>query len=70
MATMHLSVPDMSCGHCVEAIEKSLKTVPGVSKVEASLDEKLVTVEGVDDLSPDAVMTAIRGAGYSPELRG
>lgn len=67
---MHLYVSDISCGHCVDTIKKELESVPGVAEVEISLDDKLVTVKSRDELSSDAVMTAIRGAGYTPELRG
>ena len=68
MHEMNFKVEDMSCGHCVKAIEDALKTVPGVSEVEVSLEDKIATVRFQEDLSSDAAMTAIRGAGYTPEL--
>lgn len=70
MTEMNFKVEDMSCGHCVAAIKGALEKVPGVTDVDTSLEKKTVTVKSQEDLSPDAAMTAIRGAGYTPELLG
>lgn len=70
MHEMNFKIEDMSCGHCVKAIEEALNTVPGVSGVEVSLEAKTATVKYQEELSSDAAMTAIRGAGYTPELLG
>ena len=70
MNEMNFKVEDMSCGHCVKAMEEALHTVPGVLEVDISLEDKTATVKFQDDLSSDAAMTAIRGAGYTPELLG
>jgi len=34
METMKLSVPNISCGHCVMTIKRELGEIKGVSKVE------------------------------------
>lgn len=70
MHEMNFKIEDMSCGHCVKAIEEALNTVPGVLEVDVSLENKIATVRFQGDLSSDAAMTAIRGAGYTPELLG
>lgn len=44
METITLTTPDMSCGHCVAAIEKRLGGLDGVSSVKATLDDKSVNV--------------------------
>ena len=44
MAETTLSVPNISCGHCVKAIESELADVSGVSSVKADADSKTVTV--------------------------
>ena len=56
------SVPDISCGHCKQAIESEVATVHGVTGVTVDVDQRTVTVEG--DASTDAVTGAIREAGY------
>jgi copper chaperone len=39
-----VSTPDMSCGHCVAAIEKEVSAVAGVESVQADLPTKQVTI--------------------------
>ena len=56
------SVPDISCGHCKQAIESEVSTVDGVTSVVADVDTRTVTVEG--DASESDVAAAIREAGY------
>ena len=56
------NVPEMSCGHCVAAIEKSIKTIDPGSSVNCDLDKRTVSVAGA---SPDAALiAAIKDAGY------
>jgi len=45
METKKLSVPNISCGHCVMTIKKELGEVAGVSKVEGDPDGKSITLE-------------------------
>ncbi|MDQ3889093.1 MAG: heavy-metal-associated domain-containing protein [Actinomycetota bacterium] len=60
------SVPAMSCGGCVSAIEAELSAVPGVEEVRADLQTKLVTVAG-SALDGAALRAAIEEAGYEAE---
>lgn len=39
-----LTVPNISCGHCVSAIESELTDLDGVSFVKADAETKTVTV--------------------------
>jgi copper chaperone CopZ len=55
-------VPGISCGHCKMAIEGEVAKVAGVDRVEVSVDDKVVTVEGT---AADAdLRAAIDEAGY------
>jgi copper chaperone for superoxide dismutase len=36
----------MTCDHCVKSVSDSLYSLPGITNVEASLKDQLVTVEG------------------------
>lgn len=58
-----LSIPDMSCGHCVNRVEEALKGVPGVTDVRVSLDNKSAEVEG--DFQRDDAVEAVKEAGYT-----
>ena len=62
MEHMLLSVPDVTCQHCVRAITEFVSAVPGVCDVEVDLDAKVVRVEGNPHQA--AVVAAIDDAGY------
>ena len=51
------------CQHCVAAVEKACKGVPGVIAASADLDQKRVRVRGNAD--PAALENAIIDAGYT-----
>jgi copper chaperone len=68
MNEVHVRVPDMSCGHCVSAIQRAVEGVEGVQGVEASLDMKIVIIKSENNLDHDVILSAVRGAGYTPEL--
>jgi len=63
MSSTSYSVPDVSCGHCVDAITREVQQIPGVATVAVDLTTKKVTVRGeaIDDA---AVRAAIDEAGY------
>ena len=44
METKVMSIPNISCGHCVMTIEKELRELNGVSKVEGDPNAKQITV--------------------------
>jgi copper chaperone len=62
-ATVTLSVPGMTCGHCKAAIETELGKVPGVASVSVDLDAKLVAVVGTA-LDHEALVAAVDEAGF------
>ncbi len=57
-----LSVPAMTCRHCVRAISAQVRDVPGVVAVEADLTTRTVRAQGTPQ--PDALLSAITDAGY------
>jgi len=56
-------VQDMTCGHCVGAVEEEVGAVPGVHSVTADLDTKRVAVQG-EGFADAEVRAAIAKAGY------
>ena len=44
MVTTKLSVPDMSCGHCEQAVLNALTPVEGVEQVKVDLPTRVVTL--------------------------
>ena len=63
-ATITLSVPGISCGHCVAAITGEVQAVAGVERVEVSIDAKTVTVTVTGAVDVASIEAAITEAGY------
>lgn len=63
---MKFSVPDMSCGHCVSAIEKAVAEAG--AKASCDLDSKTVEISGMD--SPEAALAALDKAGFDAKALG
>ena len=63
MPTLTYSVPDISCGHCRDAITSEVSAVGGVESVDVDLKAKTVTVVGAP-LDEGAIIAAIDEAGY------
>ncbi len=57
-----LQVEKMSCGHCVNAVTKSVQAVDAQAKVEVDLAQRKVLVQSSADL--DKIAAAIVAAGY------
>jgi copper chaperone len=62
---IEIKVPDMTCGHCVSNVTKAVKALDASAKIEISLDEHCVRVQG--KASKEALLHAISQAGYSPQ---
>ena len=63
MSEIMYRVPDMSCGHCRQAVSQELLAVKGVDFVEVDLETKLVVVRG-NELDDAHLRGAIEEAGY------
>jgi copper chaperone len=55
----------MTCGHCSQAVTRSLAAVPGVTAVQVSLEKKEAQVEGDADLAQ--LIGAVKAAGYGAQ---
>jgi copper chaperone CopZ len=63
-ASKVLSVPNISCHHCVNTIKRELGSLPGVVKVEADVQSKQVTLTLADDKTLAKVLETLKGIGY------
>jgi len=57
-----LKVEGMSCGHCVNAVTKSVQAVDAGARVDIDLAQQTVRIE--TSASLDAVKSAVEDAGY------
>jgi copper chaperone CopZ len=69
MATIQdvvLSVPDVSCGHCVQTVNGTLQTLAGVESAETDIPTKSVHVRyDPSQLSMEQIEAALDDAGYT-----
>ncbi|MCF8082350.1 MAG: heavy-metal-associated domain-containing protein [Deltaproteobacteria bacterium] len=59
-----LSVPNISCGHCVMAIQKALQETEGVQKVEGDPNTKEIQVEFDAPATVDSIKAALKEINY------
>lgn len=63
--TATLFAPDINCGHCQQHISRDLSNYPGIGKVTASPQTKLVEVEyDPDQVSIESIKSVLWAAGY------
>lgn len=61
-----LSVPDVSCEHCVKTINGTLGTLPGVETVSTDIPTKSVhLIYNPEQLSMKEIEAALDDAGYT-----
>jgi len=66
MTMIEIKVPDMTCGHCVSTITKAVKELDASAKVDISLAEHRVRVEG--KASKEDLLHCVAAAGFTPQV--
>jgi copper chaperone len=67
MSSKTFEVPNISCGHCVMTIKNEVSDLEGVTKVEASRDTRMVTVEWNEPpASWDKIKALLEEINYPP----
>lgn len=62
-----IQVEGMTCRHCEMSVEKAIKNLKGIEKVQASHKEKKVDIEyNNPDLKLEEIYNAIEETGYLP----
>ena len=64
MAQETLTVPNISCGHCVSAIQNELAEIQGVTSVKADADTKTVTVQWEAPASIEGIRATLTEINY------
>jgi copper chaperone len=57
-----LNIKDMSCGHCVATVLKTVKALDPAAEVGTDLASKTVRIESRAE--PGAIVAALEDAGY------
>ena len=61
-----LKVTGMTCNHCVMAVTKALKSVPGVESADVSLAKAQAVVRG--SANTQSLIAAVKEEGYEAAL--
>lgn len=64
MARSTYRVGGMTCEHCVQAVEREVARLQGVSRVEVDLSAGTVAVDSDEPLDETVVRAAVDEAGY------
>ena len=67
MSKETLSIPNISCGHCVSAIESELAEMEGIISVKADAGTKTVTVQWDAPASIERIRTTLTEINYPAE---
>jgi copper chaperone len=66
MKDITLTIGGMSCGHCLNAVNQAINSVPGVEVKSVQIGRAELRVPDADP-GADRVRAAIEGAGYRVE---
>ncbi len=67
MTTLNLTVPNISCKHCVHTIQTELAELAGVRRVAADAVTKQVVVEFEPPATEQQIDSLLAGIGYPAE---
>ena len=62
-----VSIPKISCGHCLATIKREAGEVKGVSAVEGDVDSKQVTFSYDAPATWNQIEAVLKDAGYPPQ---
>ena len=62
---LELTLPTMTCGHCVGVVTKAIKQADPQATVEIDLANHRVRVETAEDR--EVIASAVAEAGYTPQ---
>lgn len=66
METITLSIPNISCNHCVMTVKRESGFVDGAEFVTGDVDKKTVTFQVAGDEALQELKKALAEAGYPP----
>ena len=64
MAKKKVSIPAISCGHCLMTIQREVEEISGVTSVAGDAASKKVTIAWEDPADWDQIADRLREIGY------
>ncbi len=66
MATLKYTVPNISCGHCVNTIQMEVGDLAGVESVVATEGTKEVVINFDAPASEEGILSLLKEINYAP----
>ena len=66
MSTIKYTVPNISCGHCVNTIQMEVGDLAGVESVVAHEDTKEVVINFDDPATEEGITSLLKEINYAP----
>jgi copper chaperone CopZ len=67
MGKQTLTVPNITCGHCVMSIKNELSELEGITKVDGDPENKSITVEWESPVTLDKIKDTLKEINYPAE---
>ena len=67
MTEKTITIPNISCGHCVATIKREVGDVPGVTVVDANLDTKQVVISWQEPATWERIVETLEDIGFPPQ---
>lgn len=64
MTTETFSIPNISCGHCTQAIKDELQDLDGVANVDGDIEAKTVTVRWDAPTTRERIIDMLKEINY------
>ena len=64
MTTIKYSIPNISCGHCVNTIQMEVSEVEGVQSVKADQESQVVEITFDDPATEDSIKALLDEINY------
>ena len=68
MEEQTLTIPNISCGHCVMAIKNELLELPGVTSAEGDPEAKTMTVKWEAPATGDQIRSKLQEINYPADV--
>ncbi len=67
MSQKTFSIPNISCGHCINAIKGELLEIDGVTQVDGNADQRNITVQWNEPVTEGAIIARLQKINYPAE---
>jgi copper chaperone len=59
-----LKIPNISCGHCVNAIKNELTEMEGINSIEGNTEDKTITIEWDTPATLEGIKNKLKEINY------